>query len=101
MRNRRLHAGDIVKHFKRETVNDEEARANKYLYKIVALAEHTETKEMVVVYQALYGDFRMYVRPYDMFMGRVDKKKYPDIVQRYRFEKIEPLYADDDRDEMI
>ena len=41
------------------------------------------------------------MRPYDMFMGRVDKKKYPDIVQRYRFEKIEPLYADDDRDEMI
>ena len=61
-------------------MTDEEAKANKYLYKIVALAEHTETKEIVVVYQALYGDFRMYVRPYEMFMGKVDKKKYPDII---------------------
>jgi hypothetical protein len=88
MRNRRLHAGDVVKHFKRETVTDDEAKANKYLYKIVAIAEHTETKEMVVVYQALYGDFRMYVRPYDMFMGKVDQQKYPNIKQKYRFEKI-------------
>ena len=88
MRNRRLHAGDVVKHFKRETVTDDEAKANKYRYKIVAIAEHTETKEMVVVYQALYGDFRMYVRPYDMFMGKVDQQKYPNIKQKYRFEKI-------------
>ena len=100
MRNRRLHAGDIVQHFKRETVTDEEAKANKYLYKIVALAEHTETKEIVVVYQALYGDFRMYVRPYEMFMGKVDKKKYPDIIQKYRFEKIEPHYDDKEKDEI-
>ena len=82
MSNRRLHAGDVVKHFKRETVTDDEAKANKYLYKIVAIAEHTETKEMVVVYQALYGDFRMYVRPYDMFMGKVDQQKYPNIKQK-------------------
>jgi hypothetical protein len=88
MRNRRLHAGDVVRHFKRETVTEDEAKANKYLYKIVAIAEHTETKEMMVVYQALYGDFRMYVRPYEMFMGKVDHDKYPNIRQKYRFEKI-------------
>jgi hypothetical protein len=88
MRNRRLHAGDVVRHFKRETVTEDEAKANKYLYKIVAIAEHTETKEMMVVYQALYGDFRMYVRPYEMFMDKVDHDKYPNIRQKYRFEKI-------------
>ncbi len=54
----------------------------------MGIAKHTETEETVVVYQSLYEDFEMYVHPYDMFMGKVDKKKYPDIKQMYRFEKI-------------
>ena len=85
---RKLHAGDIVQHFKRETLSKKDRDKNKYLYKIVGIAKHTETEETVVVYQSLYGDFEMYVRPYDMFMGEVDKKKYPDIKQTYRFEKV-------------
>ncbi len=89
MSDRRLHAGDIVQHFKRETLSQKDKEKNIYLYKIVGLAKHTETKEMVVVYQSLYGDFGMYVRPYDMFIGKVDKEKYPDIQQVYRFEKVE------------
>ena len=88
MSDRRLHAGDVVQHFKREMVSEEEARANMYLYKIVGIAEHSETKELMVVYQALYGDFKMYVRPYNMFMSPVDKDKYPDVHQEYRFEKV-------------
>ena len=89
MSDRRLHADDIVQHFKRETLTEEEKKANVYLYKIVGIAEHSETKESMVVYQALYGDFKMYVRPYAMFMGRVDKAKYPDIKQEFRFEKVQ------------
>ena len=88
MGDRRLHAGDVVKHFKRETVTEEEAKTNKYLYKIVGIAEHSETREIMVVYQALYGDFKMYVRPYSMFMSPVDHEKYPEIRQEYRFEKV-------------
>jgi len=88
MSDRDLKPGDIVQHFKRETLSPEERAANKYLYKIIGFAEHTESRERLVIYEALYGDFRMYARPYEMFMGEVDHEKYPDIKQKYRFELV-------------
>lgn len=82
---RELKPGDIVCNFKRETVRE---KGNKYLYKICAFATHSETMEKMVVYEALYEPFGTWVRPYDMFMSKVDKEKYPDINQEYRFELI-------------
>ena len=87
--------GDKVKHFKRETLSREELKKspNMYLYEIVGLATHSETREPLVIYKALYdkdqaGNYKLYARPAEMFLSEVDHKKYSDIKQKYRFEKV-------------
>lgn len=90
-------AGDIVKHFKRETA-DLEKFPNAYLYEVIGLGRHTETDEPLVIYKALYSSKGMglkkdisensiWVRPAQMFYSEVDHKKYPNIKQQFRFEK--------------
>ncbi|MBE5958481.1 MAG: DUF1653 domain-containing protein [Lachnospiraceae bacterium] len=83
---RDIAVGDIVRHFKREWITEDNSM---YIYKILAFASHTETGEKLVVYQAMYSPFKVCARPYDMFMSEVDREKYPDVKQKYRFEKIE------------
>ena len=83
---RDIFVGDIVRHFKREWVS---AETSEYLYKVLAFAQHTETVEKLVIYQALYSPFKVCARPYAMFMSEVDREKYPDIKQQYRFEKVQ------------
>lgn len=82
---RDIQVGNIVQHFKREWVSPE---TSEYLYKVLAVAYHTENGEKLVIYQALYAPFKICARPYDMFMSEVDREKYPDIRQKYRFEKV-------------
>ncbi|MEE1299522.1 MAG: DUF1653 domain-containing protein [Acutalibacteraceae bacterium] len=82
---RTFHPGDRVQHFKRELVDP---NSTQYLYQIVGVAIHSESREPLMVYQALYDDYQLYARPYDMFLSEVDREKYPDIKQTYRFEKV-------------
>ena len=55
-------------------------------YVVEAVAHDSETGEAVVIYRKLYGDGGLWVRPMAMFLELVDKKKYPDATQEYRFE---------------
>lgn len=64
----------IYKHFK----------GDYYIIEDVAI--HSETKEKYVVYRGLYGNNELYIRPYDMFLSEVDKEKYPEVEQQYRFQ---------------
>ena len=73
----RLQPGDIVRHFK----------GNQY--EILHIALDSETMEKMVVYRALYGERGVWVRPLEMFLSPVDREKYPDVAQAYRFEKVE------------
>ena len=66
--------GRVYKHFKGD------------LYLVEDVVFHSETKEKLVLYRALYGKGLRYVRPYDMFASKVDKVKYPNVKQEYRFQ---------------
>lgn len=73
----RLKPGDVVRHFK----------GNQY--EILYIARDSETMAEMVVYRALYGERGVWVRPLEMFLSPVDREKYPDATQTWRFEKVE------------
>ncbi len=69
-----IRSGDKFRHFKGT------------IYKVLAVAKHTETGEELVVYEDNEGN--TWARPTKMFCSLVDREKYPDVTQKYRFEKI-------------
>ncbi len=55
-------------------------------YEVLMVARHSETEEPMVVYRALYGDYGVWVRPYEMFIEKVEVNG--ELVDRFAF-----LYA--------
>lgn len=74
---RELLIGRVYRHFKGG------------LYRVEDVAKHSETLEEYVVYRKLYGDRSLWIRPKAMFLSPVDREKYPDAMQDYRFEPVE------------
>ena len=79
----RIEKGDLVRHFKSELVEDE----NRYKYLVIEFAEHVDSGDKLVIYKSLYNG-KVYARLFEEFMSEVDRDKYPEIKQKYRFEKI-------------
>ncbi len=71
---RELKINGVYKHFKGD------------YYLVVDVAINSETLEKYVIYRSLYGNGSLWIRPMDMFLEKVDKVKYPNAVQEYRFE---------------
>lgn len=65
--------GKLYKHFKGN------------MYRVLHVAMHTETGEKMVIYQDVYDEEKIYARPYDMFISKVDTEKYPEVTAEYRF----------------
>lgn len=82
--NRQIQIDGLYRHFKGN------------IYRVLGLAKHTETNETLVIYRCCdlnflngveeYGD--IYARPIEMFLSEVDREKYPNVKQKYRFELI-------------
>lgn len=69
-----LKIGRVYRHFKGD------------FYLVEAVANDSETGEPFVVYRKLYGDGGLWLRPLAVFLSPVDKAKYPDAAQEYRFD---------------
>ena len=76
---RKIKINSIYKHFKGN------------LYKVIAIGKYSEDERLMVVYQALYGNNDIWIRDYEMFNSFVDKEKYPNVKQKYRFVEIKKV----------
>ena len=69
-----IQIGRIYRHFKGD------------YYLVEAVAKDSETNTDMVIYRKLYGDGGLWVRPLSMFLSKVDRNKYPEVSQEYRFQ---------------
>ena len=75
MNNLKISKGMKLKHFK------------GHIIEVLEIGKHSETLENMVVYKHLDTD-EIWIRPLNMFYDKVDKEKYPEVLQEYRFEEV-------------
>lgn len=73
---RELKVGGVYRHFKGN------------FYRVEGTAIDSETQQTLVLYRPLYGEGALWARPLEMFLSEVDRDKYPDSLQKYRFEEV-------------
>ena len=73
---RKVHINHIYQHYK----------GDKYI--VVGTGTHSETLEEYVIYRALYGDGKVWIRPMSLFLDEIDHQKHPGIKQKYRFQEL-------------
>ena len=76
---RSLQLGEYYRHFK------------NHWYKVIHIAEHTETGERLVIYSPLYGQQGIFARPISMFLEEVPREKENPTGQKYRFMSLQEL----------
>ena len=72
-----LQIGRVYRHFKGDH------------YLVEGVAKDSESGAPYVIYRKLYGDGGLWIRPLEMFLSRVDREKYPEAGQEFRFELLE------------
>ena len=72
----KVEVGSIYKHFK------------GHKYKVLMIVKDASTLEEMVVYENVEDKTLVWVRPLSEFISKVDKVKYPSVLQEYRFEKV-------------
>ena len=65
-------------------------------YRVLGTAQHSETMEPLVVYQALYGDYGLWVRPAAMFIETIELEGEP--IPRFALEQADPPDSATERD---
>ena len=83
---RKVEVGQVYRHFKGN------------VYEVIALAVNADNREDVVVYKSLSKD-KVFVRSYSGFISEVNKEKYPDVTQKYRFELVSDTEPEEEPEE--
>ncbi len=85
---RMVNVGEVYRHFKGN------------VYEVIALAVNADNREQVVVYKSL-ANGKVFVRSYRGFVGEVNKAKYPDAGQTYRFELVSDEAPDPEEEDAV
>lgn len=84
----RMNAQKVAEHYKEQMVGETYRHLKGGIYIVTDIAVHSETEGLIVIYKTFDSPSLTWARPLSMFLSEVDKNKYPDVRQEYRFEQL-------------